>query len=494
MNFLNRLFHLDEKQTSLRKEIIGGLISFVAMCYVLPLIASNLSSGAGMDKQGVFVITALLTVVISLIMAFVGNYPIALSSAAGINAYVAFTISGSFPRWEQRMILLTVSGLIFLILSLTKVRKWIINAIPKDVKCIISASLGGFLLFVGLKGAGVIVSDGSTLVKLGNFADPAMMIAVMAIFVTIALFFTKVKFLRTMAIPFGILFAAISGLISSLIMTSTGAMKVLGGVGFYQFGQLNGQASTLPIAPWLVDNMKFADLAPIKNVVFFGLLRDGYTGQDFANDLGAVFSNPVSYVTIFSIIFVNLFNTTATYLTMDEKIGVFDEEGKINRYHRTILADSIGSAIAGPFGTTTVEPLAESNVGITTGARTGCSTVIVAVMFLLSAFIYPIFSIFTASSVTAPALAGIGLIILSSSLSQLSMKKMDIIIVSMVTIILSILCFSITNGIGFGLVTYCIIKVSQGKMKEVGIPVFIITGLFVVSFIAEAVVNALVVS
>lgn len=494
---------MEERQTSIKKEIIGGLLTFIAMCYLLPVVASNLSNGAGMDKQGVFVMTALATMLITLIMGLVGNLPIGLSCGLAINAYVAFTLSSSFPHWEQRMILLTVSGLLSLVLFLSPVRKYLINAIPMDIKYIIAASLGAFLIFVGLKNSGIIVSDASinngilntgTLVKLGSFADPAMLIAILAIFVTIGLMFTKNSILKTMAIPFGILFAAIAGLIASLIMTSTGAMKIVDGVGVYQFGNLEGTASNLPIAPWLIKDLKFADLLPAKNVVFFGLLRDAYNGKEFASDLGYVFSNPVSYVAIFSIAFINLFDTTATYLSVNDKVKVMDEEGKFISYRRTVIADTIGTVVVGPLGTTTVEPLAEANVGATAGAKTGLAAVVIAFMFLLSAFIYPIFSVFTANTVTAPAIVGIGLVILSSSLSQLDFKKPDILIVSVIAILMSVLTYSISNGIGFGLIAYCIIKIIEGKIKEIGLPIFIITGLFIIAFIAETIVKVITAS
>ena len=492
MKFLNKLFHLDERKTSLKFEIIGGLITFVALCYILPVVASNLANGAGMNKQGVFVVTALLTFIITLIMGLVGNLPITLSTGLGINAYIAFTLSNAFPNWEQRMILMTISGIFSFILFLTPVRKFIINAIPKDLKLIIAGCLGAFLIFVGLKNAGVVVADGGTLVKLGNFADPGMLISVLAIFVAIGFMFSKNTILKSMAIPLGILFAAIAGLTSSLIMTSTGAMQIVNGVGIYQFGKLQGTASTLPIAPCLIDNLKFADLAPMKEVFLFGLFRDSYSGKDFASDLGVVFSNPVTYVAIFSIAFINIFDTTATYLSTNDRTGILDEEGKIINYHRTAMADSFGSLLAGPFGTTTIEPLAESNIGIAFGAKTGLAACISAFMFLLSAFIYPIFSIFTANSVTAPAIVGIGIIIMSSTISQLDLKRLDILIVAVISMILSVLTYSISNGIGFGLIAYCVINVVSGKQKEVGLPVYIITGLFVVAFIAEAIVNSLI--
>ncbi len=488
MKFLERIFHLQENKTSIKTEIIGGLMTFVAMCYILPVVASNLYHGAGMDKQGVFVVTAFLTAIIILVMALVAKYPIALSSGLGINAYIAFTLSSSFPSWHQRMILLTVCGLVFFVLSLTPVRKIIIESIPKDIKFIISAALGGFLFFVGLKNSGIIVSNASTLVSLGNFADPAVLIAILSIVVVLILMFGRNPLLKTLAIPFGILFAAIAGLIASLIMTTSGAVEVVDGVGIYRFGNLDGMVTNLPIAPWLLPN-KFADITPAKEVLFFGLFSDSYGGSDFGNDLGAIFSNPISYVAIFSVVFINLFDTTAAYLSFNDKVQVINEEGKINNYHRTVLADSTGALLAGPFGTTTVEPLAESNVGISMGARTGLASVMTAFMFILSAFIYPVFSVFTAYSVTAPALAGIGILIMVNAVQSIDIKNPTILVTLLITFILSILCYSISDGIGFGLIVYCALMLVQGKGKEVSIPIYVIAGLFIVSFTVNAIIS-----
>ena len=489
MKFLNKLFHLEEKQASIKTEIIGGLITFVAMCYILPVNASILSS-MGMNSQGIFVMTALLSFFVTMIMGVVANYPIVLSAGMGLNAYIAFTLSSTFPSWHQRMILLTVCGLLFFILSLTPVRKKIIEAIPKDLKCIISAALGAFILFVGLKNSGIIVADSGTLVKLGNFSDPAMLIAIVSIFVTIGLMFSSNSILKTMAIPFGILFAAIAGLTASLIMTGTGAMTVENGSGIYHFGSLEGVVSNLPIAPWLT-GAKFADIAPAKDVMFYGLLNNGYDGDQFGKDIIAVFASPVSYVAIFSMIFVNLFDTTATLIAIGEKTGVIDENGKMQNYRKAVLADATGALICGPLGTSTVTSFAESNVGVSMGAKTGLSACIAALMFLLSAFIYPVFSIFTAFSVTAPALVCVGLMILASSVAGMDIKNPEIAFTAAMGVLFAVLCYSISNGIGFALITYCVIKTIQGKQKEVGIPIYIIAGLFIVAFAAETIVNAL---
>ncbi len=487
MKLLNKLFHLEEKQTSVKTEVIGGLMTFIAMCYILPINASILSS-MGMSSQGVFVMTALLSFTVTMIMGLVANYPIVLSAGMGLNAYLAYTLSSTFPSWHQRMILLTICGLLFFIFSLTPVRKKIIESIPKTLKCVISAALGAFILFVGLKNSGIIVADGGTLVKLGNFADPAMLIAVIAIFVTIGLMFTKNNILRTMAIPFGILFAAIAGLTASLIMTSSGAMTIENGSGVYQFGTLIGVQSTLPIAPWLT-GAKFANIGPAKDVIFYGLLNEGYNGDQFGKDIIAVLTSPVSYVAIFSMMFVNLFDTTATLIAVGEKTGIIDENGKMQNYRRAVLADATGALICAPLGTSTVTSFAESNVGVSMGAKTGLAACTAALMFLLSAFIYPIFSIFTAFSVTAPALVCVGLMILASSFAGLDLKDPEVVFTAAMGILFAVLCYSISNGIGFALITYCVVKVVQGKYKEVGLPIYIIAGLFIVAFTAETIVN-----
>ena len=491
MKFLNKLFHLEEKQASLKTEIIGGLITFIAMCYILPINASILGSPAmGMNPQGVFVMTAFLSFLVTMIMGLVANYPIVLSAGMGLNAYIAYTLSSTFSSWHQRMILLTVCGLLFFAFSLTPVRKKIIEAIPKDLKCIISAALGAFILFVGLKNSGIIIANSGTLVSLGNFADPAMLIALVSIFVTIALMFSRIGILKTMAIPFGIVFAAIAGLTASLIMTGTGAMTVENGSGIYHFGDLEGVVSNLPIAPWLT-GAKFADIAPAKNVLFFGLLNSNYDGQQFGEDILKVFSSPVSYVAIFSMMFVNLFDTTATLIAIGEKTGVIDENGKMQNYRRVVLADAAGALICGPLGTSTVTSFAESNVGVSMGAKTGLSAAIAALMFLLSAFIYPVFSIFTAFSVTAPALVCVGLMIITSSVSNMDLKNPEIVFSAAMGVLFAVLCYSISNGIGFALITYCVIKTVQGKYKEVGVPIYVIAGLFVIAFAAETIVNAM---
>ena len=201
MEFLEKIFKIKEKGSTLKKEIIGGLIVFVSMCYVLPLNASIIGS-MGMSYSGVFAMTAFVSAIVTLIMALVANYPVVLSAGMGLNAYIAYTIAASSGyTWQQAMILLTISGILFFAFSLTPVRKLIINAIPNGLKYIISAALGAFICFVGLKNSGIIISNESTFVGLGNFANPATIISVVTAFICFGLMFSKRKILGNLAIP-----------------------------------------------------------------------------------------------------------------------------------------------------------------------------------------------------------------------------------------------------------------------------------------------------
>ncbi len=478
MKLLNKIFHLEEKQTSLKTEIIGGLVTFIAMCYILPVNARILGD-MGMNPTGVFVATAFISFLVTMIMGLVANYPIVLSAGMGINAYVAYTLSASFDSWQQRMILLTICGVLFFAFSLTPIRRIIIEAIPKSIKCVISASLGAFILFVGLKSSGIIVASDTTLVTLGDFSDPGMLIAIISIFITICLLFSKNNMIKTMAIPLGILFAAIAGLISSSIL-------------YYASGKdITAIPANLPIAPW-ISGEKFAQLTPYKDVFLYGLFSNsGYDTKAFGKDLVKVFTNPISYIAIFSMMFVNLFDKTATLIAVGEKTGLIDEDGKMQNYHKAILADATGTLICAPMGTSAVTSFAESNVGVSIGAKTGLSACVAALMFLLSAFIYPIFSIFTAGSVTAPALVCVGITIIAGVFGEIDFKDLAVTFSMIIGILFSVLCYSISNGIGFALITYSVIMTVQGKRKEVGLPIYIIAALFIVAFAAETLVKVL---
>lgn len=505
-----KIFHIKSKGASFKNEIIGGLITFIAMCYILPVNAGILSdTGMNMNMTGVFVITAIVSFIVTMIMGMVANYPIVLSAGMGLNAFLVYTLSDSmgFTNWQQKMLLLTIAGVIFFALSLTPLRKIIIEAIPKDLKCIISAALGGFILFVGLRNSGII-ADSSTLVSLGSFADPAVLIGILAVIITVGFMFSRVKVLSTMAIPFGIVIAAVVGLVTSEILVSTGALYqhnfgteaepvMKWAYSFLSNGDVPVQ-SVLPIAPWR-DASILAMFNPVntftqvREVFAYGLFSAAgdYGPSNLGNDFLSILKNPATYVAIFSLMFVNLFDTTATLIAVGEKTGIIDENGKMQNYRRAVLADATGALICAPLGTSTVTSFAESNVGVSLGAKTGLSAVVAALMFLLSIFIYPIFSIFTAGSVTVPALVCVGLIIMINGFRGLNFKDPVIAFTAIIMVVFAVLCYSISDGIGIGLISYVVMMLFAKRYKEVGVPIYIIAGLFIVSFVASTVIKFL---
>ncbi|MCR5505818.1 MAG: NCS2 family permease [Bacilli bacterium] len=473
MKFFDKLFHLKENNATIKNEIIGGLVTFIAMCYILP-VNSTILAAMGMNQAGVFAMTALISCLVSLIMGLVANYPIALSAGMGLNAYITYTIAlGAGYSWQQAMILLTIAGIIFFILSLTPIRKWIVDAIPTSIKYIISASLGAFICFVGLRNSGIIIS-GSTLVEMGNLANPAVLIALLCIILCFGLMFSRNKVISSLAIPISILVAAIAGVTTSSIMIATSGKSVA------EFMAAN---PNLPIAPWLRNDLSWG-MSGVKDVLFFGTLTGS---SNFGKDLVKIFTTPASYIAIFSLILVNLFNTTATLLAVSRNAGMIDENGRLKNYRKVIIADATGSLICAPLGTSTVTPFAESNVGVGMGAKTGLSTIVVALMFLLSAFIYPIFSIFVAGSVTAPALVCIGALIFVNNLKDIDWQDQIIGFTAFITLIFTLLCYSIASGIGLGLIIYCVMMLFAKRKKEVPVAIYVIALLFIISFIFTAI-------
>lgn len=487
MNVLEKVFHIKERQSSLKMEIIGGLCTFVAMCYILP-INSSIMSDAGMNSSGVFIITALLSCLVTIIMGLVANYPVVLSAGMGLNAFLAYTIIVEQGlSWQDGMILLTVSGIIFFVISLTPIRRKIIDAIPMDIKLIISASLGAFICFVGLKNSMVITSSSSTYVTLNSFLDPAVLISVIGILICFGLMFVGNKAVKTLAIPITIAGVAIVGLIISTIMIENNSIINVDGQWVYNMGEVLNGACKLPIWPAYDSSVKFADFSGVKDVFLYGIFSD--QEYDFAQGLVDVFTNPVSYIGIFSLIIVNMFDTTATLLAVGRDINLIDKDGKMKNFQRAVIADATGALICGPLGTSAVTSFAESSVGVSLGARTGLAAIVAALMFFLSVFIYPVFFIFTAGSVTAPALVCVGALIFVNNMKEIKWSSLIIGITAFIMVIFSVLSYSISSGIGLGLIAYCLMMLFSKKGKEVGWPIYMTASLFLISFAATAVIK-----
>ena len=469
---LEKIFHLKSRGGSIKGELIGGLVTFASIVYILPVNAALLSD-AGMNSGGVFFATALVSFICCLLMGFLANYPLVLSAGMGMNAYLSYTICGTMGfSWQQAMVLLTVNGILFMVLTLTPLRQIIVNAIPKGLRSAISIGLGGFILFVGLQGAGII-SDSSTLVTLGDFSSPAVLLASFGILVCVGLMaFKKVPLLSQLAIPIALVATALVGVIASLSIAAAGNPEF-------------AISSGLPLAPW-EDPSVFWGVRGLDEVLFFGTLDGATSASDFGNMLGDLFASPDTYIAIFTLIFVNMFDTTATMLTAGRHCGLIDESGQLVGARKAMIADATGALICGPLGTSTVTSFAESTIGISLGAKTGLSAIVAGTLLLISGFAFPIFSVFSYSSVNAVALVGVGLLIMSGALPELAKEDMTTLVSGILLFLMMILTYSLSNGLAIGVIAYIVMRLFEGKWKEISIPVYAIGVIFLASFVVTA--------
>ncbi|OPZ37047.1 MAG: Guanine/hypoxanthine permease PbuG [Tenericutes bacterium ADurb.BinA155] len=478
-NGITRFFHIKEKGGKPSGDILGGIVTFLAMCYILPVNSAILSS-TGMDPLGVFMATALVSGIVTLIMAFVANCPVALSAGMGLNAYLAYTVCGALGySWQQGMVLLLVTGVLFFIFSLTPVRRKIIDAFPTDLKAIISAGLGAFIAFVGLKGAGIVVGESSTLVTLGSLSDPAVILSIVGILLVLTLMNIKTKrnLLSSLAVPMGMLSVALIGLL------------------LHACGLKGGSDPNVNTLPWADFStgwgwQSFGNYANVFAFGAFGSAPDIAKGGDFWNKVGEVFTNPASYAVIFSLIFVNMFDTSATLMAIGRDTDIFGNDGKM-KDNKVIMADATGALICAPLGTATVTSFVESTIGVKLGARTGLASLITGGLFLLAAFIYPVFQLFTYSCVSCAALVAVGAMIFAGNLKSIKWIDPAIGFSAFITILMIVLTYSLTNGIGFGLLAYCVIMLASRRGKEINGILYVVASFYLVSFALNEVVKHL---
>ena len=413
---MNKLFRYKEKNSSIATELLGGLIVFLAMIYILPVNSSILEAG-GADFQAVFIATAICSGICCILMGIFANYPIALSAGMGMNAYLAFSICGSLGySFSEGLLLIFASGILFLILTLTPLRAKIITAMPKSLKYAISAGLGAFICFVGLQNGGIVRLDPSTIIALGDLSDPTVLLSLFGVILVLILMQFKGK-IGTFAIVIAMAATAVLGLILGLC-----------GV------------ANMP---------KFTWSNTLENFSAFG------------NNFGKCFlpENFESYAIIFSLIFVNLFDTTATLIAVGKKVGFINEKGELINGKKAMIADSVGAIICAPLGTATVTSFAESTVGVESGAKTGLSSITVGILFLLSMFLYPVFSIFAGvesglTPITSLALVSVGCL-LFGNLKEIDWEDKIVVITSFLMVILMVLCYSISDGLGISIIAYC---------------------------------------
>ena len=447
------MFKLRERGTNVKTEIAAGITTFMTMAYILA-VNPNILSSTGMDSTAVLLATCLASFIGTLCMAFMANLPFALSAGMGLNAYMAYTVCGNlgYP-WQVALLAVFIEGIIFIILSLTKVREAIFDAIPLSLKRAVSVGIGLFIAFIGLQNAGLSV-DSSTLVTLVDFRKSFSTTGICALLALIGLILMSVLYIKRVkgAILIGIAATWIMGILCEL-------------TGLYMPDAEAGAFSVIP-------SFSMTD---------FSKLGETF-GQCFNVDFDAVgIFNFI--VVIFSFLFVDLFDTLGTLIGVSTKAGLLDKEGKLTAIRPALMSDAVATTAGAVLGTSTTTTFVESSAGVAAGGRTGLTALTTAVLFLLSMFLAPIF-IAVPSFATAPALILVGFLMFCTvSEIKVDEKSYTSAIPAYLCVIAMPLFYSISEGIAIGVISYVVINLFCGKRREINPIMYILAVLFILKYI-----------
>ncbi|MEB0043375.1 MULTISPECIES: NCS2 family permease [unclassified Pseudomonas] len=423
---LERLFQLNAHNTNVRTEILAGVTTFLAMAYIL-FVNPSILGDTGMDKGAVFVATCLAAAIGSAIMGFIANYPIALAPGMGLNAFFTYTVVLHMGHtWQVALGAVFISAVMFFILSIFKIREWIINSIPLPLRSAIAAGIGLFLALIALKNAGVVVADQATFVGLGDLAKPGPILATLGFFLIVALEALRVKG----AVLIGILAVTIVSII-------------------FHFSPFGGVMSMPP------------SLAP----TFLQLDIRG------ALDIGL-------FSVIFSFLFVDLFDNSGTLIGVAKRAGLMGKDGYMPKMGRALVADSTAAMVGSLLGTSTTTSYIESAAGVSAGGRTGLTAIVVAILFLLALFFAPLAGSVPAYA-TAPALMFVG-VLMMSGLAEVEWDDITIAAPVAITALAMPFTFSIANGIALGFISWTAIKLMSGRGRELNSALVILSILFVI--------------
>ena len=449
-------FKLKENGTTVKKEIIAGITTFMTMAYILA-VNPNILGAAGMNRHGVFVATVLSAVLGTVLMALLANYPFALAPGMGLNAFFAYTIVIKMGySWQFALAAVFVEGIIFILLTMCNVREALFNAIPDCMKYSISAGIGLFIAFIGFKNAGVIVADESTLVALGSMVEPQTVLCIVGVITTVVLIKRQVRG----AMLFGILITWGLGMIAQL----TGWYVVNPEVGMYSlFPDFSGKESLF--AGFNEVAFKF----PSINEIFV-------SAESIFNFI----------VVVFSFLFVDLFDTLGALMGVASKADYLDEKGELPRIKQAFLADAIATTAGALMGTSTVTTFVESTAGVMEGGRTGLTAISTAICFIVALFLSPIF-LAVPSFATAPALIVVGVLMLDSIL-KVDFSDLSEALPAFLTMAMMPFTGSIADGIIFGGITYVLIKILSGKRKDVSIMMYVLAILFIIKLVLSSLI------
>lgn len=431
---LQRLFRLRENDTDVRTEIVAGLTTFMTMAYII-FVNPGIVSETGMPFDAVLIGTVVAAAVGTLLMALLANYPFALAPGMGLNAYFAFTIVlGRGIPWETALGAVFISGVLFVLLTLSRVREAIVDAVPDVLKVAISGGIGLFIAFIGVQNSGLVVADGATLVALGDLSSPGPLLALIGTLITGGLLALQVRG----AILWGIVSVTGLGILFGLV----------------------------PLPTAIVELPKLSTWAPV-----LGKL----------NVVDALKLGFFEIVLVF--LFVDLFDTLGTLIGVSTRANMLDEHGRLPRVRPALLADAIGTMFGAVAGTPTVTTYVESASGVAAGGRTGLTGVTVAAAFLLSLFFAPVVRLVAdMPAATAPALIIVGALMMQSVV-RIDWEDASEAIPAFMTIIAMPFTYSIATGIGFGFISYPIVKLIAGKGRDVHWIVYVLAILFALRFV-----------
>ena len=433
MKILEKALGFDPSKHSFRTELIAGATTFLTMSYILAVNPSILAD-SGMDKGALFTATAVASAIATLLLAFMAKLPFAQAPSMGLNAFFAYTLCQAMGySWEQSLAIMLIEGIIFIAITFFNVRELILASIPKNLRYAISAGIGMFIAFIGLKNAGIIVSSPATYVTLGAFT-PTAILGIIAIVLSGILMARKVK---------GSLFYGI--VIATLIGIPMGV-------------------TVLP-KDWLPVSMPHS-VSPI-------FCKFDFTG----------FLSLKTCLVVLSLLMVNIFDTIGTLVGLAEKTGLVKQDGSIPNVKEAMMSDAIGTTAGAMLGSSTITTYIESASGIAEGGRSGLTAFVVGLFFIVSLFLSPIFLLIP-SAATSGALVLVGVLMIDS-VQKIEFNDVSEAFPAFITMITMVLCYSIADGIYMGILSYVILKLCTSQWKSVNLTLVILSILFVLYFITK---------
>ena len=439
---LQKLFGFDSTANSIRTEIVAGITTFLAMAYILAVNPGIFSALAdqGMPTNAVFTATALAAIIGTLVMAIYAKKPFALAPGMGLNAFFVFGVClGMGHSWQFALTAIFMEGIIFIILTLTKVRQWIVDAIPLNLRHAIGAGIGLFIAFIGLKNGGIIVNNDATLVGLGDICHGTALLAIIGIIITGVLLILKVP----------------GNILIGIIVTA-----LLGMLPVWQLG--DGAVGALTSFDRVVD------VPPTVAPIFCQFQWSEVLSLDML-------------VVLFTFLFIDMFDTMGTVIGVSQKAGMVDEKGNIDGINKVFMADAVATTCGACLGTSTTTTYVESAAGVGAGGRTGLTAFTTACCFAIALFFAPIFTHIPSAATTA-ALVIVGLMMLSP-IKEIDLDDYSESIPAFLTIILMPLCYSISDGILIGMIAYVVINALCGKFKKISVAMWILAILFIARYL-----------